>query len=101
VEGRLWKICELPQQDNSIAAAPLGGLRDEGLAGVLAHVVLEIAHLVGEQEGIRHKLVINGEEALEPGDDDTENVLFCEVIHQRIPIEDALAHLYYVQVVVA
>ena len=63
--------------------------------------MLEVADLVGQQEAVRHELVVNWEEALQSADDHTEDVLLGEVVHQRVAVEDALAHLDDVEVVVS
>ena len=63
--------------------------------------MLEVPNLVGKQEAIRHKLVIDGKESLQATDYDAEDVLLGEVVHQRVTVENTLAHLDDVQIVVA
>ena len=93
VEGRLGQVTELLQQQDTVAAAALARLGDESLPGELAQMVLEVPHLIRQQEAVGHELVVDGEEALETADDDAENVLLCEVVHQRVTVKYALAHL--------
>ena len=64
-------------------------------------MVFEVTYLVRKQEGIRHELVINREESLQPTDDYTEDVLLRKMIHQRITIEKTLSHFDNVKVVVS
>lgn len=101
VEGTLWQVRELFEKYNAISSTTSRRLGDEGLVRILAVVLLEVSDLVRQQEGVGHELVVNGEESLESTDDDAEDVLLGEVVHQRVPVEDALGHLYDVQVVVS
>ena len=50
---------------------------------------LEITEFIWQQERVRHKFVIYGEESLQPANDDAEYVFLGEVVHQRITIKDA------------
>lgn len=64
-------------------------------------MVFEVSHFVRQQEGVRHELVVDWKESLQARDDHAEDVLLCEVVHQRVSVENALAHLDDVEVVVA
>lgn len=64
-------------------------------------MMLEVSDFIRKEEAVRHELVVNWEEPLEAADDDAENVLLGEMVHQGIPVEDALAHFYDVKVVVS
>ena len=62
--------------------------------------MLEVTHLIRQQETVRHELVIDWEEPLKPAYDHTKDILLGEVIHQWVSIEDTLAHLDNVEIVV-
>jgi hypothetical protein len=98
---RFGQICKLLEQDDSISTPSLGWLRDECLSRILPHMVFEIAHLIWQQEGIRHELVVEGKKALQSRNDNAEYILFGEVVHERVPVENAFRHLDDVQIVVS
>lgn len=64
-------------------------------------MMLEVANLIWQKETIRHKLVVNWEESLKSANNNAENILFGEMIHQGVPIEYALSHLNYVKIMVS
>lgn len=64
-------------------------------------MVLEIPYFVREQEAVRHEFIINWEESLESTDNYAKNILFCKMVHQWIPVENALPHFDYVEVVIS
>lgn len=59
-----WQLAELFNQLNSAASTALRRLSDEGLARVPAQKLLEVPHLIGQQEGIGHKFIVKREESL-------------------------------------
>lgn len=63
-------------------------------------MMLEIPYLVREEETVRHELVVNREEALEATDYYAEDVLFCKVIHEWVPVKYTFPHFNYVEIVV-
>ena len=100
VESRLRQISELFQKDDAVAASSFGWLGDESLPRILPQMVLEVAHFIGQKKAVRHELVVDREESLQSTDDNAKYVLLCEVVHQWIPIKDALPHLNYVQIMI-
>lgn len=64
-------------------------------------MVLKITNFVRKEERIRHELVVDREKPLEAANNNTEYVFLRKVVHQGVSIENALAHLYYVQIMVA
>ena len=101
MKSRFGEIGEFFKKNNSVPSATLRRLGDESLAWVLSHMVFEISHFVWEQERVRHKLVVDGEEPLESRNNNAENVLFGKVVHQRVAVKNAFAHLDNIQVVVS
>ena len=96
------QIVELLDQSNPVAAAALARLSDERLSGILSHICFEIPHFVWQQERIWHELIVVGEEPLQPGDDDTENVFLGKMVHERVSVEQAsLIFLKRLQIVVS
>jgi hypothetical protein len=81
VERGLGQVGELLQQDDAVTAASLGRLGDKRLSRILPQMVLEVPNFIGQQETVRHEFIIDGEEPLQPTDDDTEYVLLGKVIH--------------------
>lgn len=63
-------------------------------------MVFKVTDLVRQQKTIRHKLVINWKESLQPTYDYTEDVFLCEMVHQRITVENASSHFDDVQVMI-
>ena len=96
-----WQVGEFLQKNNAITSSTFRWLGDEGLARILSHMVLKISDLIRKKKRVRHEFVIDWEESLKPTDDDAEYVLFSKVVHQRVPIENALAHLDDVEVVIS
>jgi len=101
MKRRFWQISEFLQKNNAITSSTFRWLGDEGLARILSHMVLKISDLIRQKKRVRHEFVIDWEESLKPTDDDAEYILFSKVVHQRIPIENALAHLDDVEVVIS
>lgn len=101
MEGRFGQISEFLQKNNAITSSTFRWLSDEGLARILSHMVLKISDLIRQKKRVRHEFVIDWEESLKPTDDDAEYILFSKVVHQRISIENALAHLDDVEVVIS
>lgn len=64
-------------------------------------MVFEVSDLVRQQETVWHELVVNWEKPLQTANNHAEYVFLCEVVHQRVPVEDAPPHFYDIQVVVA
>lgn len=81
VEGGLGQVSELFQQDDAITAASLRRLGDKRLSRILPQVVLKIPNFIGQQETVRHELIIDWEEPLQPTDYDTEYILLGKVVH--------------------
>ena len=50
MEGRLWQISKLLEEDDPISSSAFRGLGDKCLSWILSHVVLEVSHFVREQE---------------------------------------------------
>lgn len=101
MKRRLGQVCELLQEYDAIAATTLRRLGDECLPWILSQMMLEVSDFVRKEEAVRHELIVNWEEPLEAANDDAENVLLGEMVHQRIPVEDAFTHLYDVKVMVS
>lgn len=101
VEGAFGQLREFLNQHYTLSATALGRFCYEGLAVVLSQMKFEITELIGQQERVRHKFVIDGEESLQPANDDAEYVFLGKVVHQRISIEDAdVVILDHIQIVV-
>ena len=81
MEGGLGQVSELFEQDDAVTAAALRRLRDERLSRILPQVVLKIPNFIGQQETVRHKLVIDWEEPLQPTYNNTEYILLGKVVH--------------------
>lgn len=64
-------------------------------------MMLKVAHLIWEQKAVRHELVIDREESLEPAYDDAENIFLGEMVHERISVEDAFSHFNYVEIMIS
>ena len=64
-------------------------------------MMFKVTNLIWQQETIRHELVVNWEESLKSANNNAENILFGEMIHQRVPIEYALSHFNYVKIMVS
>ena len=67
----------------------------------MSHMLFEIFDFVWQEERIGHESVVNREKSLQSTDNDTENVLFCEMIHQRIAINQSSFHLYKFDVTIS
>jgi len=52
-------------------------------------MVLKITSLIWQQEGVRHVFKVKWEKPLQPAYNDAKYVLLREMVHQRIPIENA------------
>ena len=63
-------------------------------------MMLKVTHLIWEQKTVGHELVVDWEESLEPAYDDTEDIFLGEMVHERIPIEDAFSHFNYVKIMI-
>lgn len=63
-------------------------------------MVLKITNLIRKEETIWHEFVVNREEPLQTTYNHTKDVLLSEVVHQWVPIEDALPHFYDIEVMV-
>lgn len=64
-------------------------------------MVLKIPDFVWKQKAVWHEFVINWEKSLEPTNYHAKNILFCKMVHKRIPIENALPHFDDVKVVIS
>lgn len=101
MERRLRQVGKLFQQDDTIAATTFGWFGYEGLTGVLPEMVLKVSDFIWKQKAVRHEFVIDGEESLQSADNDTENIFLGKMVHQWVPIKDALPHLDYIEVMVS
>jgi hypothetical protein len=64
-------------------------------------MVLKITSLIRQQEGVRHVLKVKWEKPLQPAYNNTKYVLLREMVHQRIPIENAfIVPPYDIQVLI-
>ena len=64
-------------------------------------MMLKVSDFIRKEEAVRHELIVNWKEPLEAANDDAENVLLGEMIHQGIPVEDTFTHFYDVKVMVS
>lgn len=46
-------------------------------------MVLQVLDLIGQQEGVGHESVVDRKEALQPRNDDAENVFLREMLQTR------------------
>lgn len=81
MECGLGQVSELFEQDDTVASAALRRLGDECLSRILPQVVLKVPNFIGQQETVRHKLVIDWEEPLQPTYNNTEYILLGKVVH--------------------
>lgn len=81
MERRLGQVSELFQQDNAVTATALRRFGDERLSRILPQVVLKVPNFVRQQETVRHKLIIDWEEPLQPTYNNTEYILLSKVVH--------------------
>ena len=83
----LRQLTELFDKLYPVAPSALWRLSYKSLPRMPSQELLEVPHLICEQEGIGHKLVIKREKPLQSRDDYTENVFLCKVVHEGISVE--------------
>ena len=92
---------KLLDEGDAFAATTTGRLADEALVWEVSHVLLQVFDLVREQERVGHESVVDGEEALQTTDNDTEDVLLSEVIHQRVAVDERTLHFDQLDIAVS
>ena len=60
----------------------------------MSHVLLQIFDFVGQQERVGHEAIVDRKKALQATYYDAEDVLFGEMVHERVPIDECAFHLY-------
>ena len=59
----------------------------------MSHVLLQILDFIRQEEGVWHEAVVYWEKPLQSTNDDTENVFLCEMVHQRVTVNQSSLHL--------
>ena len=99
--GIARQVVEFLDERDAFAATTPRRFANEALIREVAHVLLQVFDLVRQQKGVWHETVVDWKETLQTADDDTEDVLLSEVVHERVAIDQGSFHLDKFDVVVA